>query len=214
MVPPGFRRLASLLFAAALVLGVAAPAFGYNEENVQHIRLSRLDPVQCSYPIRIVADLVDKRGDAVEGATVNFTLRHGQPGDVLDPTTDVSDSEGRARTTLDLSCVKGMRQVRASVPGDGRAVITIVCGKKQGCTIKTGALALVGSDDERGIGVSARSAPAYAGTAAGAPWTPPMPLGSLAMVNLLGLAALVSVGARLIRPPRLSGHLSGVPLPG
>ena len=214
MVPTGVRRLASLLFAALLVLVVAAPAFGYNEENVQHIRLSRLDAVQCSTPIRIVADLVDKRGDAVAGATVNFTLRHGRPGDVLDPTTDVSDSEGRARTTLDLSCAKGTRQVRASVPGDGKALITIICGKRQGCTIQTGLLPLIGSDDGLGTGVSAGSAPQYASTAPGSPRTPPMSPASLAMVNLFGLAALVSVGARIIRPPRPSRHLIGLPVPG
>lgn len=59
----GARRLATILFAWVLVLAVGTPAFGYGRANVEHLRLQRLDPVQCLTPIRIVATLTDQRGN-------------------------------------------------------------------------------------------------------------------------------------------------------
>ncbi len=45
---PSMRRLASVFLAALLTLLVAGPAFGYNEENVKHIRVCApgRDPVR------------------------------------------------------------------------------------------------------------------------------------------------------------------------
>lgn len=124
-VSPTLRRSLSALLATLLLLMAAGPAFGYNEENVKHIRITRLDPVDCGTPIRLVADLRDKRGSAVPGATVNWSFKKQEAGDSLAPTTTASDAEGRARTEVTLSCEKGNRIVRAAVPGDGAAIITI-----------------------------------------------------------------------------------------
>jgi hypothetical protein len=150
-MPISVRTVASLLFAAALVLASVLPALAYNEENVKHIRLHRLDAIQCGSPIRIVADLTDKKGAAVAGATVNFSLKKGQPGDVLAPTTNASDTEGRARTTLTMSSFQGTRIVVASVPGDGKAQITIQAKKGDpGCTQKGNGGGDEDDDDEGG----------------------------------------------------------------
>jgi hypothetical protein len=135
-VSPAVRRLASVLMGALLVLVVAGPAFGYNEENVKHIRITRLDPLVCATPIRLVADLTDKAGNAVPGATVVWSFKKSETGDSLNPTTTSSDSEGRARTVLTLACKKGVRQILAHVPGDGSDRITIVCKSDTSCTKK------------------------------------------------------------------------------
>lgn len=132
---PSMRRLASVFLAALLTLLVAGPAFGYNEENVRHIRVSRLDAIQCGVPIRLVADLRDRRGAAVPGAVVDWTFQKSKPGDTLNPLTDSSDFEGRARTTLTLACEKGKRVVKATVRGDGSGKITINCSSRKKCTI-------------------------------------------------------------------------------
>jgi hypothetical protein len=127
------RRIASLLMAGMLALLVASPAFGYNEENVKHIRVSRLDAIKCATPIRLVADLTDRDGAAVPGATVEWSFQKSQPGDSLNPTVSSSDIEGRARTTLTLACKKGTRIIRAHVPGDGTGKITIRCKSDTNC---------------------------------------------------------------------------------
>ena len=130
---PKHRHIASLLAACMLLLLAASPAFGYNEEIVKHTRVSRLDPVQCATPIRLVADLTDKHGNAVSGAEVNWSFHKTEPGDTLNSTTTFADAEGRARTTLTLACETGTRIIRAHVPGDGTGQITISCKLSTNC---------------------------------------------------------------------------------
>lgn len=130
---PKHRKIASLVAACMLMLLAASPAFAYNEENVKHTRVSRLDPVQCATPIRLVADLTDKRGNAVSGAEVQWSFHKSEPGDTLNPTTTFADAEGRARTTLTLACETGTRIIRAHVPGDGTGQITISCKSSTNC---------------------------------------------------------------------------------
>ena len=133
------RFLASFLVAMGLVLAYVLPGLAYNEANVKHIRMVRLSPIVCGEDtaIRLAADLTDKNGNPVVGATVNFTLKKGQAGDSIAPASDVSDSEGRARTNLRLSDLTGNRIVVASVPGDGKGQITINAKKGDpGCTKK------------------------------------------------------------------------------
>ncbi len=122
---PTSRRLGGILIVGLLLLIVATPVFGYNEENVDHIRLRRLDPVRCGASIRIVAYLTDEDVLPVRGATVNFSLLSAKKGDALQPKQTASDARGRALTTLSLSCKAGNRVVKASVPGDGSARLTV-----------------------------------------------------------------------------------------
>jgi hypothetical protein len=114
----------------------------YGEVNVFHIRIERLDTIQCVTPVALRAHLTDKSGAAVAGATVNWTLKKGQPEDVLSPTTSASDASGDADTELQFSNFQGPRIVVASVTGaqgSGKDQITIVAKKGDtGCTQQPG----------------------------------------------------------------------------
>lgn len=130
------RWLTSLLAAAMLAFGAAAPTLAYTHVNNEHIRLSRLDPVVCGTPIRIDALVTDEHGTPSVGITVTFSLSNGEAGDVLSPQSSITSSSGHAGTTLTMSCLKGPRTVRASEPGGAHASITFVCNAGQGCGSK------------------------------------------------------------------------------
>jgi hypothetical protein len=199
MVGKRTRRLVLSGIMTLLALALAAPAFAYTNVNVTHIRLTRLDPVQCSSPIRISALLVGTRNVAVPGVLVQFTLHLGQAGDVVTPTSVVSGADGRAQTTLSLSCRSGERVVRASIAGGAQATISLSCGQRQGCTIGKNASQVgtgVGSAPDGGVAsLDMISAAA----------TEPFPVSPAAtpLAVLLGLA----VAAWMVRQVRRLGIL-------
>jgi hypothetical protein len=151
MNPRRIRWRLVMAFSLGAVLLSAAPAGAYNEENVKHIRMSRLDPIACAVPIRIVADLRDRSGNPVAGAEVNFSYKRSAPGDTIAPTTVFSDARGLAQTTIQLTCRIGSRIIRASVPGDGSAQLVVTCSPRIGCTIKphAGTVGMGGLPDTR-----------------------------------------------------------------
>jgi hypothetical protein len=125
------RRSAPFLatfLALVLVLLAAAPAAAYNHENQYHLRLHRLDPLACGTPIGIQAKLTDKHGHRISGATIHFSIVKGKPGDVLSPTSAVTNSQGKAVTHVTLACTSGthLTRILATGPGDAKAHITLV----------------------------------------------------------------------------------------
>jgi len=188
MNPRTFRSLLGATLAIGAILLAAMPAAAYNEENVKHIRMQRLDAVSCTTPIRIAATLTDSAGAPVPGAEVRFSYKKSAAGDFIAPTTATSDAAGVAQTTLDLTCAIGSRIIRASVPGDGSAQLVVTCSPRNGCTVKPqgGVLGIVGLPD----------------TEAPASTTLPVgqrpgerPFGGLALL----LIAVVSIGALGLR---------------
>lgn len=133
------NRTRSLL-VNALVIGLTlltvSPAAGYNEENVKHVRMARLDPIGCSVPIRVAATLTDSVGSPVPGAETDFSYKKHAVGDTIAPVVVFSDESGFAETTITLSCVIGSRIIVASVPGDGSAQLVVTCSPRNGCTDK------------------------------------------------------------------------------
>jgi hypothetical protein len=143
------RRMRSLMVVALAVgatLLTTSSATAYNEENVKQIRMERLDAVNCTAPIRILADLTDRSGAAVPGAQVQFAYKKSAAGDSLAPVAVLSNTAGHAETTIQLTCTIGSRIIRASVPGDGSAQLVVTCGPRNGCTGKPqgGVLGIVG----------------------------------------------------------------------
>ena len=129
------RSLFAFAFAVGAVLGSISPAAAYNEENVKHIRMQRLDDIGCDSPIRLNAALTDSAGNPVPGAEVRFSYKKSFAGDTIGPTTVFSDTAGNAETAIRLSCVLGARIIRASVPGDGSAQIVVTCNQRHGCNV-------------------------------------------------------------------------------
>jgi hypothetical protein len=135
MITPRVRALLVVALGLGAFFVSASHTAAYNEENVKHIRMQRLDAVGCQAPIRLAATLTDSSGDPVAGAEVKFGFRKSAAGDTIGPTTASSDSAGRAGTVIDLSCVIGSRIIRASVTGDGAAQIVVTCSPRNGCNI-------------------------------------------------------------------------------
>jgi len=146
MTPRRARSLLIVALSVGAILLRASPAAAYNEVNVKHIRMQRLDAVSCTAPIRITATLTDSSANPVPGAEVRFSYKKSAPGDSIAPTTTFSNAAGLAETTIDLSCVIGSRIIRASVPGDGSAQLVVTCSPRNGCTVKPqgGVLGIVG----------------------------------------------------------------------
>jgi len=127
MIRRSLPFLATLL-AFGLLLLAAAPASAYNNENKYHLRLHRLDPLKCGTPIGIQAKLTDKHGHRISGATINFTITKGKPGDSLSPSSAVTNSKGKAVTYVTLACTSGthVTKILATGPNGARARITLV----------------------------------------------------------------------------------------
>ena len=62
-----------------------------------------------------VVEVQDEDGEPLSGHTVSFSVTAG--GGSLSETSDVSDADGHAETTLTLGSERGVNSVRASVPG-------------------------------------------------------------------------------------------------
>jgi hypothetical protein len=134
MRSPRFRFVAAFLFAAGLVLATVLPGLTYNEENVKHVRVERLSPIECKSTVRLRAHLTDKDGGVVVGAEVNWTLKKGQSGDALVPVSPLSDGNGDHYADLQLSEFSGNRIVVATVAGTkAKGQITINAKKSDGC---------------------------------------------------------------------------------
>lgn len=132
---PHVRSLLAFALAVGAVVVNFSPAAAYNEENVKHIRMQRLDDISCTSPIRLNAVLTDSAGDPVPGAEVRFSYKKSFDEDTIGPATAFSDAAGNAETTIRLSCVLGARIIRASVPGDGSAQIVVTCNQRHGCSV-------------------------------------------------------------------------------
>ena len=179
------------LFAVVLPLVLAMPVAAYNAENATNIRLWRAGPVQCATPIRIIAELVDRDGRAVAGVTVDFRLSKHDEGDGLSPTSGRSDDSGRVETAVQLACRSGAREVRASIPDDGGAAISLVCERQSGCTASAAAVAPTGTPGSVGAAVAERIVPERIGAAGGSGSTMLLPALVLVIGGLLTLAALI-----------------------
>jgi hypothetical protein len=114
--------------AIMMLLGAAAPAFGYGNVNPYHLRLTRLDSLRCGRPIAIQAKLTDRRGRPVSGKTINFAIAYGKPGDQLSPSSAVTNSRGKAYTRVTLACTSGTHRTKivATGPNGAKARITLV----------------------------------------------------------------------------------------
>jgi hypothetical protein len=119
------RRISGLVAASLLLLIAATPVLGYNEQNVDHIRMRREGNAHCGGTVHVIAILTDEHDKPVPGAQVKFSLVESRRGDSLNPRTTFSGSNGRATTTLNFGPRGGTRVVKASVPGDGSARLTI-----------------------------------------------------------------------------------------
>ncbi len=127
MVRRSLPFLATFLAIFMLLLAVA-PAAAYNHANDYHLRLSRLDSLRCGTPIGIQAQLTDKRGHAVRGATVHFAIVEGRRGDALAPANVVTNADGEAITFVRLVCTNDTHraEVVATGPSGAKARITLV----------------------------------------------------------------------------------------
>ncbi len=143
------RSLLAITFGVGAILVSISPAAAYNEENVKHIRMSRLDEISCESVIRLNAALTDSAGDPVPGAEVHFSYKKSLAGDTLEPTTAFSDAAGNAGTAIRLSCALGARIIRASVPGDGSAQIVVTCNHRHGCSVTANRLPETGPRAQR-----------------------------------------------------------------
>ena len=119
--------LATVL-AFVLLLVAAVPAFAYNNENPYHLRLSRLDPLQCGTRIGIQAKLTDRDGHPVSGAAIHFTIDEGRRGDKLAPARVVTNARGKAVTFVILACTNGTHftEILARGPRGAKARITLI----------------------------------------------------------------------------------------
>jgi hypothetical protein len=114
--------------ALVLLLVAAAPASAYGNVNPFHLRLSRLDPLRCGTPIGIQAQLTDRKGHAVRGVTIHFTIVEGRRGDRLAPANVVTNANGKAVTFVTLVCTNDTHraQILATGPNGANARITLV----------------------------------------------------------------------------------------
>ena len=75
-------------------------------------------------PNPFVVEVLDQRGDPMEGATVTFTVSAG--GGSLSATTGTTDANGRAESTLTLGADPGINTVEVSVEfGNGPGTNTV-----------------------------------------------------------------------------------------
>jgi hypothetical protein len=129
------RRFGAITVLAIVgLMTLALPAIAYNEENVKHVRMHRLDPISCTSPIRVVAVLTDRRGAPVPDAVVNFQFKKSFPGDSFAPSAGSTADDGTVQTVVELGCVVGARIIRATVPGDGAGQLVIPCTPRSGCS--------------------------------------------------------------------------------
>jgi hypothetical protein len=199
MVPPTVRRLAATAFAALLVFLVAAPVLAYNEENVANINLRRLDPISCKQTFRIRARLTDADGNPVPGAEVRFSFKEKKRGDDLGPSVVFSNANGRATTVVNLSCRGGERVIRARVPGDGRALITINCRLRHGCAAEEGVAPIEGiAPGPGGSGAGDIILPATDRISEDAGSVVPWPARPSPILNLVGLITIAAFVAGLV----------------
>jgi hypothetical protein len=131
-IPRSSKFLVALLAVILALLG-AVPVAAYNNVNQYHLRLTRLDSLTCGTPIGLQALLTTQGGTPVGGVTVQFSIVKGGPGDVVSPTSAVTNGSGIANTSVTLDCTGGPpHQVMASVAGKASARITL-CGSEQSC---------------------------------------------------------------------------------
>ena len=125
--------LATVL-AFVVLLVAAVPASAYDNENPYHLRLSRLDPLQCGTRIGIQAKLTDRDGHPVSGAAIHFTIDQGRRGDKLAPARVVTNARGKAVTFVILACTNGTHftEILARGPNGAKARITLVLHNHHG----------------------------------------------------------------------------------
>ena len=107
-------RLFATLAAVALLATGTATAFGYSGQVEGSITVAPTGTVACEAPFTMTATVLDAAGAPVVGQSVAWAFVPPSASDVISPTPTITDSKGKATTTVTLAPVPGPREIRAT----------------------------------------------------------------------------------------------------
>ena len=101
-------RLFATLAAVALLATATATAFGYTGQTEGSIT------VTCEAPFTLTATVLDPAGAPVVGQSVAWAFVPPSASDVISATPTITDSKGKATTTVTFGSASGSREIRAT----------------------------------------------------------------------------------------------------
>jgi hypothetical protein len=123
-------RLFATLSAVALLATATATAFGYSGQVEGSITVASSGTVTCEAPFTMTATVLDAAGAPVAGQSVAWAFVTSPSAlDVISPTPTITDSKGKATTSVTLASVSGTREIRATAGSvSASAVLGPACG--------------------------------------------------------------------------------------
>lgn len=113
-------RLFATLAAVALLATATATAFGYTGQVEGSITVSGTPTCE---PFTMTATVLDAAGARVVGQSVSWAFVPPSASDVISPTPTITDSSGKATTSVTFAPVRGNREIRATAGSLSASVV-------------------------------------------------------------------------------------------